>query len=444
VLFPSLAVAWLVLVVAVPGTWAAAERALTLAECLALARDKNPGLGAARERIRELTADYEATRARFFPRVTLISYYQRVDPNRLSPGGAGTTQKLFGREGLTSLTGRQLIFDGLKTYYATRAALLGAKAQEYDVARAADEVTYLVTEAFYRLLEAKEGVRVAETAVQERRAFIELTEAFFRAGKITQVDVAKARSQLLEAEQGLAEAHSAMRLAREILARSIGPEEGAEMDIQGKFSPATEPAGDFADLWRQAETANPEIKRLKTELAQSRALLQAARGGYFPEISLQGSTGVRHRDVGGTREEWLAGVFMEFPLFEGGLTRAQVAKAASQHRQTQERQRDRLNSLRVELLSAWKIMEDARQGVAAARQNLAASEEAYRSALALYRVGKATGLDVLTAEVELTRARLGQLRYRVTYEIGRAKVKQLVGGQDGEAGPPWPRPGEGP
>lgn len=159
---------------------------------------------------------------------------------------------------------------------------------------------------------------MAETAVQERRAFMELTEAFFRAGKITQVDVAKARSQLLEAEQGLAEAHSAVRLAREILARSLGLEERAEMDIQGKFSPATEPAGDFADLWRQAETANPEIKRLKTELAQSRALLQAARGGYFPEISLQGSTGVRHRDVGGTREEWLAGVFMEFPLFDPG------------------------------------------------------------------------------------------------------------------------------
>ncbi|MDI6852120.1 MAG: TolC family protein [Deltaproteobacteria bacterium] len=79
-----------------------------------------------------------------------------------------------------------------------------------------------------------------------------------------------------------------------------------------------------------------------------------------------------------------------------------MAKAASQYRQLLERQRERRDALRVELMTGWKEQEDARQGVAASRQNVAASEEAYRSALALYRVGKATGLDVLTAEVELT------------------------------------------
>ena len=42
-------------------------------------------------------------------------------------------------------------------------------------------------------------------------------------------------------------------------------------------------------------------------------------------------------------------------------------------------------------------------------------------------MGKATGLDVLTAEVELTRARLSLVRYQVAYEIGRAKVNQIIG-----------------
>jgi outer membrane protein TolC len=134
---------------------------------------------------------------------------------------------------------------------------------------------------------------------------------------------------------------------------------------------------------------------------------------------------------------------MEFPFFEGGLTRAQVAKASSQYRQLMERQRDRLDALRVELMSGWKEQEDARQGVAASRQNVAASEEAYQSALALYRVGKATGLDVLTAEVELTRARLALIRYQVAYEIGRAKVRQIIGSGSQETELPQTRQGEG-
>jgi outer membrane protein TolC len=108
-----------------------------LEDCLALAREKNPVLGAARERVQELVADYEAARSKFFPKLTLISYYQRIDPERLSPGGGTTTQNLFGREGLTSLTGKQLVFDGLKTYYNTKAATFGKKAQQQEMARTA-------------------------------------------------------------------------------------------------------------------------------------------------------------------------------------------------------------------------------------------------------------------------------------------------------------------
>jgi TolC family type I secretion outer membrane protein len=418
-------------------------QALTLGDCLAIAKEQNPVLAASREKIQELVADYQAARSKFFPRLTLLSYYQRIDPDRLSPGGASTTQNLFGREGLTSLAGKQLVFDGLKTYYNTKAATFGKKAQQEEVVRTADEVAYQVTEAFFRLLEAKEDVRVAETALQERRKFLDLTEAFFRAGKITRVDAFKARSQVLEAEQGSVEAANAVRLAKEILARTLGVEDKTKVDIRGRLPEQFTQAGDFQALWAQAEAANPEIKRLKLELSQSEALIKAARGGYFPEVSLQGSTGVRHRDVGGTAKEWLGGVFMEFPFFEGGLTRAQVAKASSQYRQLLEKQRDRINNLRVELMTGWKEQENARQGVVASRQNIAASEEAYQSALALFRVGKATGLDVLTAEVELTRARLSIVRYQVAFEIGRAKVQQIIGkiAQEAKAKPGLP--GEG-
>lgn len=265
---------------------------------------------------------------------------------------------------------------------------------------------------------------------------------FFRAGKVTRVDAFKARSQVLEAEQGLVEAANAVRLAKEILARNLGLEDRVRIDIRGKLPQVLVAPQDFDALWQQAKKNNPEIKRLKLELAQSQALIKAARSGYFPEVSLQGSVGVRHRDVGGTKEERLGGVFMEFPFFEGGLTRAQVAKAASQYRQLLDRQRDLLDALRVELMTGWKQQEDARKGVAASRQNVVATQEAYQSALALYRVGKAVGLDVLTAELELTRARLGLIGYQVAYELGRAKVRQIIGGNATETGIK-PRRGKG-
>ncbi len=408
-------------------------QSLTLEDCLALAREHNPVLGASREKIREMVADFDAARSKFFPRLTILSYYQRLEPNRLSPGGAATNQTLFGQEGLLSLTGKQLVFDGLKTYHNTRAAALGKKAQQQEVARTADDVIYQVTEAFYRLMEAKEDLKVAAEALKERQEFLELTEAFFKAGKITRVDAFKARSQMLEAEQGQVEAANAVRLAKEILARTLGVEDRGPLDIRGRLPRDFMPASDFNSLWAKAEAANPEVKRLNLQLDQSQALVKAARGGFFPEVNLQGAVGMRGRDVGGRKEEYLAGVYLEYPFFEGGLTRAQVGKAASQYRQLLEKKREILDALRVDLMSGWKTQEDGRKGVEASRQNVIASEEAYNSALALFRVGKATGLDVLTAEIELTRARLSLIRYQVAYEIGRAKVAQIIGGGSAEA-----------
>ena len=165
------------------------------------------------------------------------------------------------------------------------------------------------------------------------------------------------------------------------------------------------------------------------EIAQSQTLVKAARGNYFPEVSLQAGSDVRHRDLGGTKPEWIAGVFMEYPFFEGGLTKAQVAKASSQSRQLLEKKRDRLNGLKVDLTSAWKDQENARQGVVTTRQTVATNEEAYASAQALYRHGKAIGLDVLQAQVDLTSSRFTYIKYAVAFEIGRARIKQIIGSE---------------
>jgi len=402
-------------------------RALSLEDCLVLARQNNPVLAGSQEKIRELMADYQAARSKFFPRLVLTSFYDRQPPNRFSPGGALTNFELFKREGYTGVYGKQLLFDGLKTYYSSKAARTGTQAQKQEVQRTADELAFTVTQAFYQLIEAKENLKVAQEALKQRQEFAKLTEAFYHAGKVTNLDYVRARSQMTEAEQAVVEATNAVRLAREILARTLGLKNPAPVDIKGKLPREFVAAGNLHALWQEVLRRNPEIKKLDLDIAQSQTLIKAARGSYFPEVSLQAGSDVRHRDLGGTKPEWIAGVYMEFPFFEGGLTKAQVAKAVSQYQQLQEKKRDRLNGLKVDLTTAWKDQEDACQGVATTRETVATNAEAYASAQALYRVGKAIGLDVLQAQVDLTSSRFQLIRYAVAYEIGQARVKQLTG-----------------
>jgi len=200
---------------------AAAEKdyqALSLDDCQVIARQQNPVLGASRERVQELVADYQAARSKFFPRLVLLSYYDRQPPNRFPPSGNPGPVDLFKREGYSAVTGKQLIFDGLKTYYNTQAAKTGTQAQKQEVQRTADELAFTVTQSFYQLVEAKENLQVAQEALNQRQEFARLTNAFFQAGKITRLDSFRAQSQVSEAEQAVVEAQNAVRLAREILA----------------------------------------------------------------------------------------------------------------------------------------------------------------------------------------------------------------------------------
>jgi outer membrane protein len=401
-------------------------RALSLDDCLVLARQYNPVLAASQGKIQELVADYQAARSTFFPRLVLTSFYTRQPPNRFAPGGS-TPVELFKREGFTGVYGKQLVFDGLKTYYNSQAAKTGTQAQKQEVQRTADELAFTVAQAFYQLTEAKENLQVAQDALQQRQEFGKLTEAFYQAGKVTNLDHVRAQSQVSEAEQAVVEARNAVRLAKEILARTLGLKEQVQVDIKGKLPQGYTTAGDLDSLWQEVLKRNPEIKKLDLDIAQSQTLIKAARGGYYPEVSLQAGSDVRHRDLGGTKPEWIGGVFMEFPFFEGGLTKAQVAKAASQYQQLLEKKRDRLNGIKVDLTTAWKDQENARQGVATTKQTVATNQEAYDSSQALYRVGKAIGLDVLQAQVDLTGSRFQLIRYAVAYEIGKARIQQIKG-----------------
>ena len=402
---------------------------LSLEDCQAIARQQNPVLAASREKVQELVADYQAARSKFMPRLVLVSYYDRQPPNRFPPSGNPGPFDLFKREGYSGVTGKQLIFDGLKTYYNTQAARQGTQAQKQEVLRTTDEVAYTVSEAFYRLIEAKENLKVAQEALNQRQEFAKLTNAFYQAGKITNLDFVRAQSQVSEADQAVVEAQNSVRLAREILSRTMGLNEQVLVDIRGRLPEQFAAAGDLNNLWQETLKTNPELKRLDLEIAQSQALIKAARGGFFPEVSLQAASDVRHRDLGGSKPEWLGGVFMEYPFFEGGLTKAQVAKVSSQYQQLQEKKRDRLDSLKVDLTSAWKDQKNARNGVVTTKKTVATNEVAFASSQALYRHGKAIGLDVLQAQVDLTGSRFQLIRFAVAYEIGQARIKQIIGSE---------------
>lgn len=398
-----LALAVMLVLVFIP-TWAQSQhrseiRILTLKECLDLAVKNNPTISFNREKVNELVQDYNIARSNLFPAVSLSAYSDWVDPNRLSPGGGATTTKLFSQENLALAKAKQIIFDGFKTYYDMKGAKIGKQAQEEAVRGTRQEVLSQVYQAYYRLLEAKETLGVADESKKQRESFRNMAEELLKAGKATKLDFLRADSQVIDADQTIVQARNNIILAKSILKKTMGLRDEEEIDIPGE-TPKTSPEPlDESALWDKVKEKNSDLRKTNLDLERAKANISSARAEYFPVISFQASYGYRNRDVGGTADEYIYGFFLDYPLFSGGATKARVEKTQSVYLQLQDSRRVLLDQLRVDLNSALSQTRDALKGMEAARSAVGVNQEAYDATMAMYQAGKLTSLDVLKGQV---------------------------------------------
>jgi outer membrane protein TolC len=336
----------------------------------------------------------------------------------------------YTEEALGQVKLKQLLYDGGKTRYSGRAASKAADAQRDSTEATRLDTVFAVSQAYYRVLEGRELLRVGENSRSQREAFFKLTESYQKAGKATRIESLKAEAQLLDAERSLVQAREALRISELILKRTIGVGVNAQIIIaDGLPETFAEPGTDEVLLAQMLEN-NPDLKKSLQFKEQARLSVDSATGSYLPEISLQGSYGYRERDKGiqpQSGDEWMAGVFMEWSLFEGGITRAQVAKARARYREVEWNDKAIRDQVQVDLSQALGDIRTALASIKSSRRLVEAQDEAYRATVEFYKRGKATYIEVLTAETDLTQAKASYVRAVGDYQAASARLDRVTG-----------------
>ncbi len=407
---------------------AAEPVALTLPEAIREALARNPVLAIETARTRESESDYQAARAPLLPRLSATAYDNRLNEDRLSPiGTTSATTTLYTRESFAGLAARQLLYDGGRSRGARDAAALGLEGQRTGLTAARDETILRVTQAYAWALAARELVRVALDAVTRQQGFETMTRDFFRAGKATRLDVLKAEAARLDAEKSLTAARESEAIGAAQFAQAVGFDSRVGLVPRGALSREFVEAPPPEQATDTVLARNPDLLRAAHLVEQARRNLDSARGVYRPELALQGSYGYRDRDVGGNAPEWLVGVTANWTLYSGGALSAQVAKAQARLIQAQEARRalelDIGTQVR-DVLGAWRTaLSDAHS----ATQLVETDREALAAAETLYRAGKATALDVLTAQADLARAEGAQVTALANHASAQARYARLTG-----------------
>jgi NodT family efflux transporter outer membrane factor (OMF) lipoprotein len=145
----------------------------------------------------------------------------------------------------------------------------------------------------------------------------------------------------------------------------------------------------------------PDIAASERLMKEQNAAIGVAIGGYYPNISLSGAFGYQgdpFSALAGTNPIWSYGLSLAQPLFNGGLTDAQV-EAARQFYQSS------VSTYRQTVLTAFQQVEDQLAAVPILSHELRVQEEAVKAAqqavqIALneYMAGTQNFTTVVTAQ----------------------------------------------
>ncbi len=409
--------------------WWTVFRSQDLNRLVEQARAENNDLAAALKRIEQTQAVAKAVRAGAIPQATTSPSFQRSRNSAeiLNPNFPGPIQS----ETINLWTLPANLDWELDLFGRIRRS---SEAAEAETALAEEDLNDLklvieaqVARIYYNIRALDEELRLVRGSVDLRQQLTDLVQKRFDLGLVSGLDVAQAETQLRISEAdafGLNQEREALENALATLCGQPASKfELPSRPIKGR--PPSTPVGLPSELL----LARPDIRRALRLLEAENARIGVAQAAFYPTITVTGAAGLQASDFsnlfdGGARY-WAVGPSIFLPLFQGGLNRANLARAKARYEEVME------NYQQAVLLG----LEDVETGLSDRRnidlriqaqgRAVAAAQRARDLSAAQYENGAINYLALLDAErtaLDLERqfARLQGLQYAASIDLIRS------------------------
>jgi outer membrane protein, multidrug efflux system len=186
-----------------------------------------------------------------------------------------------------------------------------------------------VARNYIELRSFQERVAIAVANTKTQAESLELTRSRFAAGLTSELDVARAESNLRTTESEVPTLRAGEKQAAHRLATLVGKPPGALLEELAAVKPVPAVGGEVPiGLPSELLRRRPDIRKAERDLQSATALIGVATADLFPRFSLTGSFGFENSQVGGMFDSpnrfWSFGPAVKWPVFEAGRIRANI------------------------------------------------------------------------------------------------------------------------
>jgi outer membrane protein TolC len=289
--------------------------------------------------------------------------------------------------------------------------------------------------AYYNWVRARGSVVVTKQAVDQSRAHVEDANKTFAVGLISRADVLRLEAQMAGAQQSAAETDALATLTEEQLRIVLSLPSGQSLAIGSDVmhEPATAPTETLAALQDQAMARRLEIRALDETEMSLKETVAIARAGYLPRLDAFADATMANPNqrifpaVDRFQGTWDVGARLSWTLNDSFTASGATAEAKARVASLAEQKGILRDGLRLEVVSAYADMQKSLATIEASERQLTASEESLRVRNELFKNGKATSVELVDGEAEVTRARLGRLNARIGLAVARVRLDHATG-----------------
>lgn len=286
-----------------------------------------------------------------------------------------------------------------------------------------------VAQAYFLIRRLDTEQALYRSTVELRGKTLDLVERRYAQGDISELDVARAKSELATTQAqslGITRQRSVAEHALAVLLGKTPAEFALPAHMLERVAVGI-PAGLPSSLLER----RPDIAAAERAMAAANARIGAARAAFFPRLSLTGAMGYESSELGDLLQ-WssrtfllgpLVGTMLSLPIFDGGQRQAGVDLARARYEED-------VAAYRQTVLGAFRDVEDGLSSLRVLGQQTDVQDAAVQSAARAarlsqiqYREGSVSYLDVIDAD----RVVLQQRRAAVQLDGERAQtVVELI------------------
>lgn len=308
-----------------------------------------------------------------------------------------------------------------------RAASALETAATADYKQVRETVVLSISNLYLMALADQARLASADAQVATATALSQSAQDQHAAGTVARIDSVRQDVQLQGARAAQIAAANTFAVRKLQLARAIGVPAGQAIVLTTGTGFGEAPIPTLEAAIAEASANRQDLAALRARVAAAESTHAAAVAGHLPTLHVDGDIGAVGNTVGSVEKTYAVVARVHVPIFSGGKTQAEAARAASELKQREAELSDLEAGVRYDVQAALLTLQSTAAGVDVAKSAEALSREQLTQSQDRFVAGVAGSIEVVQAQEAVAKASEQYISARYANAIAKASLARAMG-----------------